>query len=738
MTTRILHTLLLLTLTAGIALAQSVPADPGRKKVGLVLGGGGAKGAAEVGVLKVLEEVGMPIDYIAGTSIGAIVGGLYSIGYNANDLDSLIRNQDWLFLLSDGVRRKSKSFMSKKEKEKYLFRIPVSKKRKMSLPTGYVAGQNITNLFSSLTVGYHQVDDFSQLPIPFRCVAVNLVDGSECVLSSGSLPQAMRASMSIPGVFAPVELDGKLLIDGGALNNLPVDVVRQMGADVVICVDLNTGLKDVGEIKSLTGVVNRLIDIMGQTKYNQNKPDASLYINPSFGNYSQVSFQREAIDSMICWGEQAARTKLPELLELKKLVYNGHEPDTAVFRPQKPQCDSGLVVRNIRVEGLGEKESRWVKSRMRLKENSLVSQDDINRALDKLRGLDIFQLVEYRLENCNPYDLIFHIEPKEHQHINIGARFDTEELAAVIANISNNQQLSTYHHYSLTGRISLNPYLQAEYNYGHLYGSKLGFAYKLAYHDFDVYADKKKMGVQEFISHSLSGYYSCDIGNFRMKSGAQFAYCDYQTPLYMRDGIYNGRTYDHFVNYFADLTLDTYDNRHFPTRGSHVQLQGMVQTDNGAQYDGGSPFFSVALSSESACKLGSRLCVLPSINGRILWGNSVPAIYQNCVGGNFNSKYLPWQNAWESARQVRLLRNCYAATRLTLRYRVRGKFHVSLIGEYGRESHEAKDFINDGHALWGCALKASYDHLLGPVSFQINYSNLDKNAGMFINAGFYF
>lgn len=252
MTTRILHTLLLLTLTAGIALAQSVPADPGRKKVGLVLGGGGAKGAAEVGVLKVLEEVGMPIDYIAGTSIGAIVGGLYSIGYNANDLDSLIRNQDWLFLLSDGVRRKSKSFMSKKEKEKYLFRIPVSKKRKMSLPTGYVAGQNITNLFSSLTVGYHQVDDFSQLPIPFRCVAVNLADGSECVLSSGSLPQAMRASMSIPGVFAPVELDGKLLIDGGALNNLPVDVVRQMGADVVICVDLNTGLKDVGEIKSLT------------------------------------------------------------------------------------------------------------------------------------------------------------------------------------------------------------------------------------------------------------------------------------------------------------------------------------------------------------------------------------------------------------------------------------------------------------------------------------------------------
>ena len=249
----------------------NVQARPVRKKVGLVLGGGGAKGAAEVGVLKVLEEADIPIDYIVGTSIGGIVGGLYSIGYDAADIDSLFRNQNWLFLLSDQAKRESESFLSKDEKERYMIHLPLSRERKVSLPTGYLKGQNILNLFSKLTVGYHHVDDFSTLPIPYRCVAVDLVDGKEVVLSSGSLPMAMRATMSIPGVFAPVEWNGMMLVDGGALNNLPVDVVRDMGADVVICVDLSTGWKKKEDLKSASSVVDQLIGIMGQTKYRKNK-----------------------------------------------------------------------------------------------------------------------------------------------------------------------------------------------------------------------------------------------------------------------------------------------------------------------------------------------------------------------------------------------------------------------------------------------------------------------------------
>lgn len=429
-----------------------------RKKVGLVLGGGGAKGAAEVGVLKVLEEADIPVDYIAGTSIGAIVGGLYAIGYDAADIDSLYRNQNWLFLLSDQVKRESETFLSKEEREKYIVHIPLSKERKVSLPTGYVKGQNIFNLFSKLTVGYHQVDDFSNLPIPYRCVAVDLVEGKEVVFSSGSLPLAMRASMSIPGVFAPVEWKGKMLVDGGALNNLPVDVAKEMGADVIICVDLSTGWKKKEELKSASSVVEQLISMMGQNKYRKNMAEADLYINPSLKGYSVASFQSEAIDTMIQRGEQAARQKWDELMALRKYIYadacDSVASDDALqdkrLKQPKPSQTEAYHIGSIQIEGISGEEEKWIRKKIALRENSEVSPEEIDGTLAMLRGLNIFSRVEYRQSNEEPYDLVFMLEPNESRRISVGARFDTQDLASVIAQISNNQQFSTRHHYAFT------------------------------------------------------------------------------------------------------------------------------------------------------------------------------------------------------------------------------------------------------------------------------------------------
>ena len=372
----------------------NVQARPVRKKVGLVLGGGGAKGAAEVGVLKVLEEADIPIDYIVGTSIGGIVGGLYSIGYDAADIDSLFRNQNWLFLLSDQAKRESESFLSKDEKERYMIHLPLSRERKVSLPTGYLKGQNILNLFSKLTVGYHHVDDFSTLPIPYRCVAVDLVDGKEVVLSSGSLPMAMRATMSIPGVFAPVEWNGMMLVDGGALNNLPVDVVRDMGADVVICVDLSTGWKKKEDLKSASSVVDQLIGIMGQTKYRKNKVDADIYINPQLKGYTPASFQPEAIDSMVERGKQAARRQWGELMALRDSIYGcGSDTVSKRFMPHEPLHTEAYPIANIRIEGIDGDEKQWVRKKIVLQEHSRVNTDDIDRTLAMLQGLNIFSQI---------------------------------------------------------------------------------------------------------------------------------------------------------------------------------------------------------------------------------------------------------------------------------------------------------------------------------------------------------
>ena len=713
-----------------------------RKKVGLVLGGGGAKGAAEVGVLKVLEEADIPIDYIAGTSIGAIVGGLYAIGYDAADIDSLYRNQDWLFLLSDQVKRESETFLSKEEREKYIVHIPLSKERKVSLPTGYVKGQNIFNLFSKLTVGYHQVDDFSNLPIPYRCVAVDLVDGKEVVFSSGSLPMAMRASMSIPGVFAPVEWKGKMLVDGGALNNLPVDVAREMGADVIICVDLSTGWKKKEELKSASSVVDQLIAMMGQTKYRKNKMETDLYINPSLKGFTAASFQPEAIDTMIQRGELAARQKWGELMDLKKTIYADACDSVNIQimpheKPQKPSHTEVYHIGSICIEGIGGEEEEWIRKKIALRDDSEVSPEEIDGTLAMLRGLNIFSRVEYRLSNDEPYELVFMLEPNESRRISVGARFDTQDLATVIAQISNNQQFSTRHHYALTGRISRNPFLEMKYAYGNLFGAKIGFSYRLAHYDFDLYADKHKLDALEFLSHSLAGFYTRDIGNFRLKSGVQFDYYHYHSDMFMRDGSIQSRSSDHFLNYFASFTMDTYDRRYFPTRGSRIQVQGILHTDDGLQYADGNPFGEASFRAESALRLNSRLYLLPKLKSRFVFGSSIPAIYQNYAGGVADGYYLPWQMAWESAQHVHLLDRNVVTGQLGFRYRVKGKFYLTALGEYGKEAHKFSHILI-GDDLWGGALRASYDFVLGPVSVQANYSNLGKNVGFYINAGFIF
>ena len=721
---------------------HSSPSLHPRKKVGLVLGGGGAKGAAEVGVLKVLEEAGIPIDYIAGTSIGAIVGGLYAIGYDAADIDSLYRNQNWIFLLSDQVKRESETFLSKEEREKYIVHIPLSKERKVSLPAGYVKGQNIFNLFSKLTVGYHQVDDFSNLPIPFRCVAVDLVDGKEVVFSSGSLPMAMRASMSIPGVFAPVEWKGKMLVDGGALNNLPVDVAREMGADVIICVDLSTGWKKKEELKSPSAVVEQLIGMMGQTKYRKNMAEADLYINPSLKGFSAASFQPEAIDTMIQRGELAARQKWGELMDLKKTIYADACDSVNIQimpheKPQKPSHTEVYHIGSIRIEGIGGEEEEWIRKKIALRDDSEVSPQEIDGTLAMLRGLNIFSRVEYRLSNDEPYELVFMLEPNESRRISVGARFDTQDLASVIAQISNNQQFSTRHHYALTGRISRNPFLEMKYAYGNLFGAKIGFSYRLSHYDFDLYADKHKQDALEFLSHSLAGFYTRDIGNFRLKSGVQFDYYHYHSDMFMRDGNIQSRSSDHFLNYFASVTMDTYDRRYFPTRGSRIQVQGVLHTDDGLQYADGNPFGDASFRAESALRLNSRLYLLPKLKSRFMFGSSIPAIYQNYAGGVADGYYLPWQMAWESAQHVHLLERNVVTGQLCFRYRVKGKFYLSALGEYGKEAHKFSHILI-GDDLWGGALRASYDFVLGPVSVQANYSNLGKNVGFYINAGFIF
>jgi NTE family protein len=315
---RILNLIMCLTLMLTTALAEG-------PKIGLVLGGGGAKGAAEVGVLKVLEEAGIKPDVIVGTSIGSIVGGLYAAGYSAAELETMFKTQEWLTLLTD----RNGSFANEPYKVvdnvTYIFGFPILDRNEKGL--GVMKGSGIEHMLDSMASA-KGCTDFASLKIPFSCVAADIRSGKEVILREGNVAKAMRASMAIPGVFKPVEIDGQKLVDGGMLNNLPVDVCRQMGADLIIAVDLQqneqkprpqtdmTALTAIADLVGLGGILNWITNRPDIEKYNANLKKIDIYIHPLIPDADVTSFGNKNSARMIQRGVEAAQGLLPQISKL--------------------------------------------------------------------------------------------------------------------------------------------------------------------------------------------------------------------------------------------------------------------------------------------------------------------------------------------------------------------------------------------------------------------------------------
>ena len=293
-----------------------------RPKIGLVFGGGGAKGAAEVGVLKVLEQTGVQVDYIVGTSIGSIVGGLYAAGYTAGEFETMFQTQEWLSLLTDRKASLSNDPYQTIDGVTYIFGFPVMDRN--SSVFGVMKGESVENMLDSM-LSVKGCKDFDSLPIPFCCVTADIRAAQEVVLSKGSISKAMRASMSIPGIFKPVRLDDRLLVDGGMLNNLPVDVCRKMGADIVIAIDLQQNeqkprkqsdlsmLSSLADMLGFGGILEWITNRPDIEKYLENRQKADIYIHPNLPDADASSFGNKNAARMIQAGVVAAKQQLPEL-----------------------------------------------------------------------------------------------------------------------------------------------------------------------------------------------------------------------------------------------------------------------------------------------------------------------------------------------------------------------------------------------------------------------------------------
>lgn len=309
-----------------------------RKKVAIVLSGGGAKGVAHIGALKVIEELGIPIDYVAGTSIGAIVGGLYSIGYTSEQLEIMVKQTNWIDLLTDKISRDAIPFPSKLDDSKYLISMPIKNNEKSG---GIIRGRNISQLLQQLAGEYNDITNFDSLPIPFACIATDMATNQKEVIRSGKLSEAMQASMAIPVVFTPLYSDKKVLIDGGFKDNLPIDVAKSMGADIIIAIDAQSELATSDKLQAVPDIVNQLMLMICQSELDIDKiKQVDSYIKVNVEGYNAASFSNEAIDALIIRGEDAAKANYASLLSIKDkvgIVPSKKPHNTLIQLPFSPQ-----------------------------------------------------------------------------------------------------------------------------------------------------------------------------------------------------------------------------------------------------------------------------------------------------------------------------------------------------------------------------------------------------------------
>ena len=412
--------------TAVAATAAAKPLKSNRPKVGLVLSGGGAKGIAHVGILKIIEELGIPVDYITGTSMGSIIGGLYAYGYSAAELDSILRAADWDVLLSDKAIRSDIYLTEKRTADQYVITLPFSQKSSL-LPIGILKGQHINNLFYTLTANTYALTSFDELQIPFRCIATDVLSGQAVVLKDGNLAEAMRASMAIPGVFNPVEKDSMILVDGGLVDNFPVEEVLKMGADIVIGVDVGFQYKGKDKLKNMANVLEMSLFMHTKTKISKNKERCRILVSPDLTGYSTASFG--ATDSLLARGEAAARAHYDEFKVLADELA-AYEPGHQKINRYPHLPLENIYVSEIHFEGLSKFSPQFANQFLQVDHNSWVKHEDIVRGVERLYGSMVFDNVSYTLlpdsNNRAQAVLKISVDEKPTNAFRLGFRYDNQ------------------------------------------------------------------------------------------------------------------------------------------------------------------------------------------------------------------------------------------------------------------------------------------------------------------------
>lgn len=731
-----------------------------RPKIGYVFSGGGAKGMAHVGVLKVLEEVGLEPDYITGTSMGSIMGGLYAIGYSADEIAEIIETVDWSTVLTNEIPSNHVLMSRKHEYQRFIMEMPVYG-GKPELPAGLIEGQKLSELFSELSWRQAGVEDFNEFPYPFTCIGTDILRGEKVDMNSGDLSSAMRASMAIPSVFTAVVRDSShILVDGGVMRNFPVQEAIDMGADIIIGVYVGFDREMKPEqLRSLTSVITRTSLLAGAHDVDSQFPLVDYMIVPNLEGYGPSNFTSGV--EIMNLGEEAARAQIDFLQTLADSINSlGAPPE----RKHLPNNDS-LLIEDIKVLGASPSLARFMIAKAGVETGQWLTPGELNEGIDKLFGTLFFDKIEYYFEDMEPGKrLVFRVKEKPSSALKPALHYDNAFGPGLILNYTHLNSLIEGSRFAFTGDISGSPQLRTYYDI-HL-GKKRNFIasvfFKGTREKLPFYSNDVEIG--NYVRTSLSG----GIGirqhlGINHHLGLDFYYRDVAARLSANiKEVQPDLAYlDEFLFRGPELAfiyeLNTFDSYLFPTRGTriHFKYRQAFATNSITQFDFPdslgldnqeseimNPYGHLSFDYESYFRLGKKV----SLNLEFSFGmsdNDKPFTDNFYVGG-YRYNLREHQLAFVGLHSHELLQGNYVKEKVALEVRPLPNLYVSALFNFLFVNDDFKTFIDEFLSFskegryMGAGAGFTYKSPVGPLSIYLGSRTDIWNPIWYINLGFTF
>ncbi|MCR5242697.1 MAG: patatin-like phospholipase family protein, partial [Prevotella sp.] len=605
--------------------------------------------------------------------------------------------------------------------------------------------------------GYTDSLDFSRdLRIPFACVATNIMDNSEVVFHSGRLPQAMRASMAIPAAFSPVRIGDMVLVDGGLKNNFPVDVARQMGADLVIGITLNGKPKKSEDIGGTMSIVGQIIDVNCINKYDENKAITDLYMNVDPHGYSTASFSAAAIDSLMRYGEEEAMRHWDEIIALKQRIGIDESFRPVIHHPLRPNVmtERQRVV-GYRFENMTPQDERFLRQKFHLKDPSGTEEGNyidatLMQELTTSMRIDLFyQTAECRaLPEGDGVRVLLSAGPRKSVQLHAGVRYDTEESAAVQLGLEIPLKTALPINTDITLRLGKRLMARGEITVHPRSFTRPTFSYTFRRNDVDTYTNgdldyniRYNQLQAEFLPINF------ELRHFNLKMGVRWDYFHYRNKLGSESVHLGPIKNEHFFSYRARLAYNSEDNWYFPTRGSRFHAEYAYLTSDFAKLnivdaEGNKQGKTMGLSDVSAdwrmsFSFSSRFTLQPMVYGRLLFGSVLPAGFSNTIGGDWFGHYIEQQMPFAGIGNMEYIGRQFVAVQLQAQQRIGSSSYVLFRVAGAQHANKLKNLL-DYRTLLGVQGAYFYDTMFGPLGATVGYSNRTKNPYFFVNLGYVF